>query len=153
MIPILVTLASETAPQRLRSTMSTITVSGTMIGALLGAAMQAFVLEDYGWHGAFWIAVIMPAVMLPMIWFFLPESLRSTVARNPDDPKIPSIVARMQPKGAQPVIIVPKVTSGQEHVTTNMEEILGRKQLVKTLLMWAVAVSSFVFITDRKSVV
>ncbi|QEH76756.1 aromatic acid/H+ symport family MFS transporter [Sphingomonas sp. C8-2] len=45
MVPILVTLASETAPQRLRSTMSTITVSGTMIGALLGAAMQAFVLE------------------------------------------------------------------------------------------------------------
>lgn len=147
MIPILVTLASETAPQRLRSTMSTITVSGTMIGALLGAAMQAFVLEDYGWHGAFWIAVFMPAVMLPMIWFFLPESLRSTVARNPDDPKIPSIVARMQPKGAQPVIITEEAASGQEQVTSNMEEIFGRKQLVKTLLMWAVAISSFVFIT------
>lgn len=147
MIPILVTLASESAPQRLRSTMSTITVSGTMIGALLGAAMQAFVLEDYGWHGAFWIAVIMPAVMLPMIWLFLPESLRSTVARNPDDPKIPSIVARMQPKGAQPVRITPQAASAQEQVVSNMAEIFGHKQLVKTLLMWAVAISSFVFIT------
>lgn len=147
MIPILVTLASESAPQRLRSTMSTITVSGTMIGALLGAAMQAFIIEDYGWHGAFWIAVIMPAVMLPMIWLFLPESLRSSVARNPDDPKIPSIVARMQPKGAQPVIITAQVTAAQEQAVSNLAVIFGRKQLVKTLLMWAVAISSFVFIT------
>ena len=61
MIPILVTLVSEAAPTRLRATLSTITVAGTMIGSLIGAGMQAYVLEPFGWHGAFWIGALMPA--------------------------------------------------------------------------------------------
>ncbi|MEZ5709971.1 MAG: MFS transporter [Blastomonas sp.] len=148
MVPILVTLASEAAPTHLRSTFSTITVSGTMIGALLGAIMQAFILEPYGWHGAFWIAVAMPAIMLPLIWLYLPESLRSMVARNPADPLIPAVVARMQPAGAEPVTVV---SGGDDYVRRkglgNLSDILGAGQLVKTMLMWAIAISSFVFIT------
>ena len=89
MIPILVTLTSETAPRRMRATMATITVSGTMIGAMLGALMQAVILEPFGWRGAFWIAVLLPAIMLPFVYFLLPESLRALVARNPNDPAIP----------------------------------------------------------------
>jgi AAHS family 4-hydroxybenzoate transporter-like MFS transporter len=147
MIPILVTLASETAPKHLRSTFSTITVSGTMLGALFGAGMQAFILEPYGWQGAFWIAALMPAIMLPLIWLFLPESLRSMMTRNPDDPKVPALVARMRPAGAAPITL--KAEAGETGGKTrgNIVEILGRGQLAKTLLMWAVAISSFVFIT------
>ncbi|MHB9879255.1 MFS transporter [Pacificimonas sp. ICDLI1SI03] len=148
MIPILVTLASEAAPKRLRSTMSTITVSGTMIGALLGAGMQGFVLEPYGWQGAFWIAVVLPGVMLPLIWFFMPESLRSIAARNPQDPEINRVAKRMQPRGAAPVLVTaqPRPTrDGKKH--TMVSDILGPGHRMKTLLMWAVAISSFVFIT------
>jgi len=146
MVPILVTLASETAPQRLRSTMSTITVSGTMVGALLGAAMQAFVLEPFGWRGAFWIAAAMPAIMLPLIWFFLPESLRSIAARNPGDPAIQPLADRMRGTGAEvPVHAVAR--ERQTRKATLITDILGPGQLLKTLLMWAVAISSFVFIT------
>ena len=87
MIPIVVTLASETAPKRLRATMSAITVSGTMIGSLFGALMQGFILEPYGWRGAFWIGAAMPAILLPFIYFWLPESLRALAARDPHDPR------------------------------------------------------------------
>jgi MFS transporter, AAHS family, 4-hydroxybenzoate transporter len=148
MVPILVTLASETAPQRLRSTMSTITVSGTMFGALIGSGMQAFVLEPYGWQGAFWIAALLPAVMLPLIWFLLPESLRSLAARNPADPAIQVLADRMRPAGDAPVAVH---GVAREHRPGRrlgpLTDILGRDQLSKTLLMWAVAISSFVFIT------
>jgi len=147
MVPILVTLASETAPQRLRSTMSTITVSGTMIGALLGAGMQAFILEPFGWHGAFWIAAALPALMLPMIWFFLPESLRSLAARNPDDPAIQRLARRMQPAGEPPVTVHGVAREPRERKRALVSDILGPGKLLKTLLMWAVAISSFVFIT------
>ncbi|MCM8732256.1 MFS transporter [Hephaestia sp. GCM10023244] len=145
MVPILVTLASETAPRRLRSTMATITVSGTMIGAMIGALMQGFILEPFGWHGAFWIAVVLPAMMLPFIWF-MPESLRAMAARKPDDPAIQILARRMQPRGADPVTIIaaPRTETATQAL---LSDVFGRGQRMKTFLMWAISISSFVFIT------
>ena len=147
MIPILVTLTSEAAPKRMRSTMATITVSGTMIGALLGALMQAVVLEPYGWRGAFWIAVALPAIMLPLIYFFLPDSLRALVARDPQDPAIPVLIKRMQPAGDAPVAFTVAPRPERAVTAVLLEDIFGNGQWKKTLLMWGIAISSFVFIT------
>jgi len=147
MIPILVTLASENAPKRLRGTMSAIAVSGTMLGSLFGAIMQGTVLEPFGWRGAFWIAAILPAVMLPLVWFFLPDSLRALVARNPQDPAIPALVRRLQPADAAPVTIVAAPKSERSVTRALLSEILGPEMRTKTLLMWCIAISSFVFIT------
>jgi MFS family permease len=147
MVPILVTLASETAPKRLRSTMSTITVSGTMIGALLGAWMQGNILEAYGWRGAFWIAVALPAIMLPFVWFLLPESLRSLVARNPQDPAIPALIRRMQPAGDSDIALTVAPKPDRAPTAIMLSDIFARDKLGKTLLMWGIAIGSFVFIT------
>lgn len=147
MVPILVTLASETAPRRLRATMSAITVCGTMVGALLGALMQGFVLEPFGWRGAFWIAFALPTVMLPFIYFMLPESLRSRAARNPDDPEIQALARRMQPRGAVPVTVVAAVRGEGTARAALLADIFGPGQRLKTFLMWAITISSFVFIT------
>jgi MFS transporter, AAHS family, 4-hydroxybenzoate transporter len=146
MIPILVTLASENAPQRLRATMSAIAVSGTMLGALFGAIMQAVILEPYGWRGAFWIAAAMPAIMLPLVYFFLPDSLRALAARNPQDPAIPALVRRMQPGGAD-ITIRARPRPQRSGSYTFVSDILGPGMRLKTLLMWAITISSFVFIT------
>ncbi|MFZ3484783.1 MFS transporter [Sphingomonas sp. 3-13AW] len=147
MIPILVTLTSETAPRRLRSTMSTITVSGTMIGALLGALMQGLVLEPFGWRGAFWIAVVLPALMLPAIYFFLPESLRAMVARNPQDPAIPALVERMQPHDSVPITLSPPPRAERTATATMLSDVFGPGRRLRTFLMWGIAISSFIFIT------
>jgi len=147
MIPIVVTLASETAPSRLRATMSAITVSGTMIGSLFGALMQGFVLEPFGWRGAFWIAVAMPAALLPFIHFFLPESLRALAARDPNDPAIAVLSRRMQPRGAAPVTLIAPTRSKRTKTKALLSDIFGPGQRLKTFLMWAISISSFVFIT------
>ena len=149
MIPILVTLAAETAPKRLRATVSTITVSGTMIGAMLGSLMQAFVLAPFGWRGAFWIAVVLPAIMLPLIYFFLPESLRSLVARNPHDPAISALTKRMRLSVSGDADILFAVAPKQDRppLAILLSDIFGRGHLLRTFLMWGIAISSFVFIT------
>ncbi|WP_066807473.1 MFS transporter [Sphingomonas asaccharolytica] len=149
MIPILVTLAAETAPKRLRATVSTITVSGTMIGAMLGSLMQAFVLAPFGWRGAFWIAVVLPAIMLPLIYFFLPESLRSLVARNPHDPAISALTKRMRPSVSGDADVLFAVVPKQDRppLAILLSDIFGRGHLLRTFLMWGIAISSFVFIT------
>jgi len=147
MIPILVTIASETAPKRLRATVSTITVSGTMIGALLGSLMQGFILEPFGWRGAFWIAVALPAVMLPFIYFFLPDSLRALVARDPRDPAIPALIRRMQPASDGEVILTVAPRPDSTPTAILLDDIFGSGRRLKTFLMWGIAICSFVFIT------
>lgn len=148
-IPILVTIASETAPKRLRGTMSASTIGGTMIGALFGALMQGYVLEPFGWRGAFWIAAIMPAIMLPLTWLLLPETLRSLAARKPDDPALQALARRMQPAGAAPVTVMaaPKVARTGSPTLAVLGQILGPDMRLKTLLMWAITSSSYIFVT------
>jgi AAHS family 4-hydroxybenzoate transporter-like MFS transporter len=147
MIPILITLASETAPKRLRATMTTITVSGTMIGALIGALMQGFILEPFGWRGGFWIAVALPAIMLPFIYFLLPESLRSLAARDPQDPGIQALARRMQPERDAPVTLSASPKPERTVAAVIFSDILGPGRRLQTFLLWAITISSFVFIT------
>ncbi len=146
MIPIAVTLASETAPTRLRSTFATITVSGTMLGSAIGAGMQAFVLEPYGWRGAFWIAVALPAIIVPLVWLFLPDSMRSLAARNPDDPMIQVVARRMLPAGA----VVPKIFATPKPAGTAtramLRDIFGPGRTLRTLLVWGVATGCFGYV-------
>lgn len=145
-IPLLVTLASETAPARLRSTFSTITVSGSMLGAAMGAAMQAYVLQPFGWHGAFWIAASLPALMLPLIWLFMPESLRALAARNPGDPALQQLARRMAPGLADMPVIVAPPQAEKVSGRTLLRDILGPGQTLKTLLIWGIASCCFLFV-------
>jgi len=146
MIPLAVTIASETAPKRLRSTFSGITVSGTMLGSLLGSFMQGFLLEQYGWHSAFWIATLLPAIMLPLL-VLLPDSLRSLAARDPQDPRIPVLARRMAPAGqAVPALYIAPRDS-QERPRAPVAAILGNGQWKRTFLYWLAAIGSFVYMT------
>ncbi|QEH76757.1 MFS transporter [Sphingomonas sp. C8-2] len=91
----------------------------------------------------------MPAVMLPLIWFLLPESLRSMAARNPEDPRIQPLADRMRAAGDAPVSVHAVARGKETRKRALLSDILGPGQLLKTLLMWAVAISSFVFIRGR----
>ncbi|QEH76750.1 aromatic acid/H+ symport family MFS transporter, partial [Sphingomonas sp. C8-2] len=78
----MVALASELAPARRRSTMVTMVLAGSMPGAILGSAMQAFLLNQHGWHIAFWIGAGLPLLLLPVMLF------SSRKARNSWPPAI-----------------------------------------------------------------
>lgn len=115
-VPNLLTLSSEVAPDRLRATFCTITLCGAMAGALVGAAMQAFILPSYGWHGAVILGGVLPLAVLPVAWLWLPES------------------PRFRRDGSKPGLQV------------SLEQMLGCGNRGVTLLLWAAFISSFAFI-------
>ena len=73
-MPNVVALMTEYAPKRIRSTLVALMFSGYAIGGMTSALLGAWLVPQYGWKIMFYIGVI-PLVILPVIWKFLPESL------------------------------------------------------------------------------
>jgi len=144
----LVAMSTDLSPTRLRGTIATVVLTGSMGGAMLGALMQAFVLEDYGWRGALWIGAALPLVMLPIMFLFLPESLRFLVSRRRGDARIERLVRTMQPAGAQPIVITePTVAAAPAGLPEFLRYALHPDRKARTALLWALFVCSFLFIS------
>lgn len=144
MIAVLVSLTTEAAPKRLRSTLTTIVLAGAMFGALLGAGMQAFLLEPLGWRGAFWIATLLPLAMLPIVFFGLPESLRFLANKEPNSAKTAALIRQLQPPGAAPITLLPPQASGKG---AGAGGLFSGSLGVTTLLLWLAFICSFIYIS------
>lgn len=143
MIAVLVSLTAEAAPKRMRSTLVTLVLAGAMPGALLGAAMQAFLIEPLGWRGAFWIATLLPLTMLPIVYFGLPESLRFLAAKDPTGAKTMALVRRLQPPGDEPIVL--KSSEAKEKAAGAGPFAPGLA--ITTLLLWLAFICSFIYIS------
>ncbi len=145
----MVALASELAPARQRSTVVTVVLAGSMPGALLGSAMQAFLLEPYGWHVAFWIGTAMPLLLLPIIYFLLPESPKFLAARNPDDPRLQAIVVALMPEGEGEAVLLSRPAEREKRLSSLslVRELFRPGLALPTILLWLSFVSSFGFIS------
>ncbi|MES2043360.1 MAG: MFS transporter [Pseudomonadota bacterium] len=145
----MVALASELAPARQRSTVVTVVLAGAMPGALLGSAMQAFLLEPYGWHVAFWIGTAMPLLLLPMIYFLLPESPKFLAARNPDDPRLQAIIVALMPDGEAEAVLLSRPAAREKRLSSLslVRELFRPGLALPTILLWLSFVSSFGFIS------
>lgn len=96
-IPNTVALASEIAPKNRRAAAVSITFCGYTGGSFLGGLVQAFILKPFGWQGAFWVGGMLPIIILPILLWQLPESLRFLVRGNQRDPRIAPILRKLEP--------------------------------------------------------
>ena len=95
-LPNLVALTSEYAPEKLRSTLVTGMFSGYAMGGIMAALFGAWFTPNFGWQIMFWIAGV-PLLLLPLIWKFLPESLAFLVKQQKID-KAKAIVQKLSPE-------------------------------------------------------
>jgi AAHS family benzoate transporter-like MFS transporter len=69
-----VALMNEYAPKKLRSTLVAIMFSGYSLGGMLSAGVGIYMLPRFGWEAMFF-AAILPLLLLPLILWYLPESV------------------------------------------------------------------------------
>ncbi|MDH0731034.1 aromatic acid/H+ symport family MFS transporter [Pseudomonas sichuanensis] len=74
LMPNAVALMNEYAPKRLRSTLVAIMFSGYSLGGMLSAGVGIFLLPRFGWESMFFAAAV-PLLLLPVILYYLPESI------------------------------------------------------------------------------
>ncbi|MBD2762658.1 aromatic acid/H+ symport family MFS transporter [Kocuria sp. cx-116] len=84
-LPTGISMVNEFARKGRGSNATTVMMTGYHVGAVLTAALAIWVLTQFSWHTMF-IAGALPAVILvPLMYFFLPESPSYLAAKGDDD--------------------------------------------------------------------
>jgi AAHS family 4-hydroxybenzoate transporter-like MFS transporter len=85
-MPNAIAMTSEYNPHRRRATMVMIMFCGFSIGAALGGFLAADLIPRFGWRSVFLVGGIAPLIMVPILVWRLPESIRFLAAtgRTPE---------------------------------------------------------------------
>ena len=75
-MPNTISLAAEMAPKRVQATLIILMFTGTPAGSSLPGPIAAWVVPHYGWPMIFWIGGIIPLVIVALLFFTLPESVK-----------------------------------------------------------------------------
>ncbi|MFM0758341.1 MFS transporter [Paraburkholderia strydomiana] len=94
-MPNVVAQMTEYSPRKIRSTMVTLMFSGYSVGGMLAALVGKAMIERYGWQSVF-LAAGIPALLAPVIWKLMPESLAFLV-RNQRDARLKQILPKIDP--------------------------------------------------------
>ncbi|WP_144114156.1 MFS transporter [Paraburkholderia sp. BCC1886] len=94
-LPSFISLTSEYAPKRLRSTLVGAMFCGFPLGAVLGGGASALLIPAFGWKSVFVAGGLLPLFILPLFVMVVPESVRYLALRN-DRAAIAQILRRLK---------------------------------------------------------
>ena len=75
-LPTMITLATEFAPERNKSLLVTLMLTGFSLGLAMGGLVAAQLIPDFGWQGVFVFGGVFPLCLIPVSLIWLPESLK-----------------------------------------------------------------------------
>lgn len=94
-MPNIIALTSEYGPARLRATLVTIMFCGFPLGSTIGGLLSTGLIATWGWQSVFLVGGLLPLLLLPVLYFMLPESVRFLVAKGAPESKIAPIVKKI----------------------------------------------------------
>ncbi len=92
--PCFIALTSEYTPARLRAALVTLMWSAFPLGGLLGGLLNWYLIPHAGWRAIFYLGGIAPLVLVVVLFFYLPESIKFLLVRRNDLTGVARIVAR-----------------------------------------------------------
>jgi len=82
LLPSLNTLVAEFASRKRQELAVSIMQGGFPLGATFGGMVALLLIDAFGWRSIFWVGAGMSAIMIPVVWLRLPESLDFLLARR-----------------------------------------------------------------------
>ena len=136
-IPNLNAWTSEYAPVRRRS-LAVVSMNAAIgLGAFSAGIFAPMVIHAFGWRGIFVVGGIAPLIVAALLWLLAPESLKFLMARQPDDPRIAKILARIAP-GVDPARVT--LADAGPARSGSALELVSPEFRNRTLLIWTLAV-------------
>ena len=133
LMPNVVALMNEYAPKKLRSTLVALMFSGYSLGGMCAAGLGIYVLPTFGWQAMFFAAVV-PLILLPLVIWYLPESVGFLVRKGRTD-EARAMLKRVQPELAlaADAQLQMQETSTQK---TSVLDLFRGGRLLGTLSIW-----------------
>src|SRR5262245_24994530 len=127
------TLLAEYAPARWRDFVISTMVIGYPTGAIVGGSIFAYLVTEYGWRSAFIFGGTVSTVLLPLVLFYLPESLDFILSRRRAD-ALAQVNAVLRRLGKPPLGALPDLAR-EETATKAVVGVIEPRYLRATLLM------------------
>ncbi|WP_167284801.1 MFS transporter [Paraburkholderia sp. Cy-641] len=135
-----VALTAEYAPQRKRALLITMMFVGMTFGGALPGQLGS-IIHPTQWRLIFTIGGVAPLVTAVLAYFFLPESIKFLVVRNPHDPQIVKLARRIRPElniPVEPRFQIHHLAEKKFHVSQLFE---GNLRVI-TPLIWVMSVTN-----------
>ncbi|MDE2227927.1 MAG: MFS transporter [Alphaproteobacteria bacterium] len=97
MLPIVVALNNEFAPQRFRATVVVLVFCGVTFGGAMPGFIAAHTMATYGWRLLFWVGGLAPIVIAAIVAFAFPESIKFLALRPERRAELVRVLRRVQP--------------------------------------------------------
>jgi AAHS family 4-hydroxybenzoate transporter-like MFS transporter len=136
-MPNTVALTSEFSPHRRRATMVMVMFVGFSIGAALGGFLAAALIPQFGWRSVFVVGGVAPLVLVPILIWRLPESVRYLALTGRAGARVAELLAFINPKagfaaGARFVVDEPALKG------IPLQHLFRGGRTLSTLLLWVV---------------
>jgi len=137
-LPGLNTIVAEYSSLRWRSFWVSLLQTGYPIGATLGGILTAVLIAIYGWRSAFFLGAVAAAVMIPMVWKALPESLDYLLTRRPAGAleRINHLLGKL---GKARIETLPEQDAHSQNRKTGYADLLSDPQLRRNALWLSLA--------------
>ncbi len=144
-------IAMEYASEKRREFAPSAVASAYPVGTILGGIVAIAVLDEFGWRGIFWFGGLLSAALIPISWFFLPESLEFLLGRQPKGAlaRTNRVLARLD---LPALTALPPVAAKSSNGGAAVREILApenRGTLLRLCVAHPLNMFSFYFIINR----
>jgi MFS family permease len=138
-------VAAEFANEKRRNLCVSLMVIGYPIGAVIGGTIAASLLQDSDWRAVFEFGAFATAAMIPVVYFFIPESVAWLCEKQPANAlqRINHILQRMG-KTSVTSLPAPATSKQQSLVSIFSPELLPTTMLVT--LAYALHITTFYYI-------
>lgn len=130
-VPTSLALVSEYSPQKIRGLAITAMFSAFPLGGFVGGLVASALISQYGWQSVFLVGGIVPAISCVALVLWVPESIHYLAMRGKKD-QVSRLVAQLAPGEAA----APVGATAMESMSFSVKDMLTKKRLRMTLLLW-----------------
>ncbi|QBR03685.1 MFS transporter [Paraburkholderia pallida] len=136
MVPNVVALMTEMSPSGKRNIMVTVMLSFYSVGGVIAALTGKVITPAFGWRANFLVAGL-PLLVLPALYFWLPESISYLIARGRYTEADP-ILKRYAPefRGSSSSLATSSAEAQEDPARSRTVELFARGNILDTLLLW-----------------
>ena len=137
-MPNTIAVTSEYTPHRMRSLMVVLAFDGFLLGSIAAGLTAVALIKAMGWWAVWRVGGVLPLILAPLLWAFLPESVRFLAGRPERQAEVACLIRRIDPHAPDGVRYGLDEPAGRVSVRALFAAGRGRR----TILLWVIVFCS-----------